>query len=173
MTVRYAGLASVYLLGLLGRGLYEWLKERHRVDPTRRLVFAIVFADMALMWAAWFGMSELDPMRMGLSPMVRWGGLALSILGLLLFLGALFQLRALENTKVLVSNGLFALTRHPIYLGFVFWLVGWPLFQDAGVSLCLAAPGIASIFHWRRNEERALRIQFGAAYRDYEQRTWF
>ncbi len=173
MSVRYVVLAGVYLLGLLGRGVYEWLKERRRVDPTRRLVFAVVFADMSLMWASWFGMGALDPFRLGLPPALNWGGLALVIVGALLFLGGLIQLRALENTKTLVTTGLFSVTRHPIYLGFVLWLLGWPVFQDAGMSLFLAAPGIASILSWRRNEERALQIQFGSAYRDYQQRTRF
>lgn len=99
--------------------------------------------------------------------------MSLVVLGGLLFAGAFIQLRALENTTTLVTNGPFALTRHPVYLGFVLWLLGWPLFQNAGGTLCLAAPGIAAILCWCRTEEVALQSQFGTAYRDYQQRTWF
>ena len=104
---------------------------------------------------------------------MRWIGLALSVCGAALFLGALMQLRALENTKVLVTTGLFSRIRHPVYLGFILWYVGWPLYHGAVLSLGLGWLGIISTLWWRTVEEKHLVVQFGDAYRQYTQRTWF
>jgi protein-S-isoprenylcysteine O-methyltransferase Ste14 len=163
----------LYLATLAGRCLYEHLKRRGRVDASSRRVFAIVFADMAALWASWFTMAAVDPFKVELPAPVRWAGLTLTIIGAALFLGALLQLRALENTKVLVTGGLFAKIRHPIYCGFVLWFVAWPVFCAAPISLALAIPGVVCIFIWRHLEERALVLQFGPAYVEYRQRTWF
>ncbi len=173
MSSTYAALAALFLSCLLGRCLYEILKHSGRVDPTRRLVFAVVFADMSGLWVAWFAMGAQDPSALGLPPAARWVGLAAALAGLVLFVGAVVQLRGLENTKVLVTSGFFAKTRHPAYLGFTLWFLGWPLFKDAAVSLALAAVGIAATAYWRHNEEQALAVQFGEAYREYRRRTWF
>jgi protein-S-isoprenylcysteine O-methyltransferase Ste14 len=173
MTATYLILVSVHLAAIVGRCRYELLKRSGRVDTRRPLVFWVVFADMVVPWAAWFGLGALDPVRLNLPEPLRWAGLGLTIAGAVLFVGTVLTLRALENTTVLVTTGLFTLTRHPAYLGFVLWLVGWPLFQGGASSLALGVVGIAATLWWRQNEERALVVQFGEAYRDYQRRTWF
>jgi protein-S-isoprenylcysteine O-methyltransferase Ste14 len=166
-------LCGVFLAGLVGRALYEILKLRRRVDHRSRLVFALVFVDMAAMFASWFALGVADPSSLGLPVPARWAGFGRTAAGGLLFLGALAQLRALENTTVLVTTGLFARLRHPIYAGFVLWFVGWPIAQDAAVGLALAVPGVASVIFWRHTEEQNLVAQFGDAYVEYRKRTWF
>lgn len=166
-------LAAGYVLCLALRTLYEVLKRRGRVDLENRLLFALVFLDMATLWVIWFTMAVRDPVSMHAPAALRWTGLALTLAGWGLFVGAVAQLRRLENTTVLVTTGLFALTRHPAYLGFVLWLIAWPVYQDAAVTLALAPLGIAATLFWRHTEELNLLAQFGPAYRDYRRRTPF
>jgi protein-S-isoprenylcysteine O-methyltransferase Ste14 len=169
--VAYLVLVAVFLAAVGGRCTYEHMKRSGRLDPRRRLVFALVFADMVVLWAAWFSLVGLDPLPLALPAAVRWLGGALTVAGGALFVAAAFTLRGLENTTVLVTSGIYAVVRHPAYLGFVLWLVGWPVLKGAGASLAVAAVGIAATLWWRRNEERALVTQFGAAYRAYQRRT--
>jgi len=72
----------------------------------------------------------------------------------------------------LVTTGLFAAVRHPMYLGFTLWIVGWALFQGAVVGLAVGLVGIANILLWRHLEERHLEAHYGEAYRACRSRTW-
>ena len=56
-------------------------------------------------------------------------------LGLGLALGGLFQLKGLENIDRLVTSGLFAKIRHPMYTGFILWILGWVIRYGALASL--------------------------------------
>jgi protein-S-isoprenylcysteine O-methyltransferase Ste14 len=126
---------------------------------------------MFAMWAAWFSMCPVDPVKMALPGPVRWLGMALFILGLALALASFAQLRGLENIDHLVTGGLYKMVRHPMYLGFIMWIVGWPVFHNAGLSLALGLPALVSVLYWRSLEEKAMVDQFGDAYLEYRRGT--
>jgi len=63
--------------------------------------------------------------------------------------------------------------RHPMYLGFMTWIVGWALAQGAIVSLAVGLAGIVNIFFWRHLEEQHLESCYGDVYRAYRAKTWF
>ena len=90
-----------------------------------------------------------------------------------LFLAGLIQLRGVENIDHLVTTGFFAGVRHPMYLGFTLWILGWAVFWGAFVSLAVGLVGIGNILLWRHLEERHLEKRYGEAYRSYRARTWF
>jgi protein-S-isoprenylcysteine O-methyltransferase Ste14 len=169
----YLGLLALYLAGLAVRMVYEFLKKQGKVSPSSRPAFLIVFLGMCTMWGSWFSMCEMDPVRLGLPVAVRWFGFILFLTGMVLAVGALIQLRRLENTDHLVTTGLFALVRHPMYLGFLLWLAGWPLYHDAGLSLVPGLLGLGCVLYWRRIEEAALLEQFGSAYESYRDRIFW
>jgi protein-S-isoprenylcysteine O-methyltransferase Ste14 len=173
MELRFAGLAVAFVLSLAIRCAYEILKERQKIDPESKLIFGLILTVMCALWVSWFSLCPLDPFHVGLPGPVRWIGLVLFIVGMVLALGALFQLRGVENIKHLVTSGLFAKIRHPMYLGFTCWIVGWSIYHAAFLSLAIGAPGIASILWWRHLEDRRLERQFGIEYRRYRQQTWF
>jgi len=118
-------------------------------------------------------MCPQDPVCLSLSPAVRGAGLALVVLGWVLALGALAQLRGVENIDHLVTTGLFSRLRHPMYTGFILWIVGWAAFHGAAVSLLPGLLGIVNVLHWRRLEEQKLESAYGEAYRAYRRSTWF
>jgi protein-S-isoprenylcysteine O-methyltransferase Ste14 len=86
-------------------------------------------------------------------------------------LGRSFSVRA--RARELVSSGLYARIRHPIYLfGGLAWtgalliLLGWRGLVIGGI--------VALVEIWRaRREERVLAQAFGAQYEEYRRKTWF
>jgi protein-S-isoprenylcysteine O-methyltransferase Ste14 len=73
-----------------------------------------------------------------------------------------------ETATSLVTTGVYAWTRNPMYLGFSILLVGWAI--KLGALSPLAGP---LLFIWLiqyvqiRPEEHALRMRFGKDYRQY------
>jgi protein-S-isoprenylcysteine O-methyltransferase Ste14 len=68
---------------------------------------------------------------------------------------------------------LFTKIRHPMYVGFIAWILGWSIFHSAIISLAIGLIGIVSVLWWRRLEEARLEVQFGASYQQYRLTTWF
>ncbi|HEX9093089.1 MAG TPA: isoprenylcysteine carboxylmethyltransferase family protein [Coriobacteriia bacterium] len=173
MSTAYTAFVGLYVTGLAVRDVYEILKKRGRVDTTDTRVFATVFASMIVMWVAWFGMGATDPARLPVPDGVRWIGLAAVVAGVVLAVGGMWQLRGVENIDHLVTGGLFARIRHPMYVGFLLWIVGWSAYRGAVISLAVGCIGIASILWWRRSEEREMARSYGREYEEYSARTWF
>jgi len=63
--------------------------------------------------------------------------------------------------------------RHPMYTGFILWIVSWARFHGAAISLLPGLLGIVNVLHWRRLEEEKLESAYGESYRAYRRSTWF
>lgn len=173
MKTAYFVFLGLYLGSLIIRTGYELLKKAGRVNPKSKIIFAVVFAVMGLMWASWFCLCPLDPFRLTLPGLVRWVGLGVVIVGLGLAIGGIVQLRGLENINHLVTSGLFSKLRHPIYTGFILWILGWAVYHGAIFSLVIGFLGIGNILYWRRLEEENLESWYGEDYQAYRRETWF
>jgi protein-S-isoprenylcysteine O-methyltransferase Ste14 len=160
-------------LGFIIRAIYEHLKKSGRINPRSKIIFAVVFFAMCLMWASWFNLCPLDPLRISLPQLVRWIGFCIFLAGLGFALGAFIQLRGVENINHLVTKGLFSKIRHPMYLGFILWIFGWAIYHGAVLSLCAGLVAIVNITYWQRLEERELESKYGDDYLQYRTRTWF
>lgn len=169
----YFVLFVLFLLGLLIRFIYERLKLTGRIDTKNKLIFSLIFTTMMLIWASWFAMNPIDPWRFDLPGVIRWLGMAAFILGLILALGALFKLKGVENIEFLATTGVFSRIRHPMYLGFILWILGWALYNGAIFSLIPGIIGIANILYWRRQEDAEMKTSYGKTYTSYSNRTWF
>ncbi len=161
------------LSGLTIRTGYELLKKAGKVDTESPLVFAVVFVAMCLMLVSWPIMCSSDPIRLASLVTLHLVGLGTWIIGLGLALGALIQLRGVENIDHLITTGLFSKFRHPMYLGFIFWIIGWVIYSGAVVSLIVGLVGVGNILFWRRLEEEKLGECYGEVYQKYRQGTWF
>jgi protein-S-isoprenylcysteine O-methyltransferase Ste14 len=166
-------LLSLFLICTTIRSIYEWLKKQGRISPTNRLIFALIASDMAILWLSWFSLCPIDPFHLQLTEAVKWIGLGITVIGSCLAVGALLQLKGVENIENLRTRGLFTVMRHPMYTGFMLWFLGWAVYNDAGISLIAGLYGIGHVLYWRRVEEEALVNQFGDAYRRYREKTWF
>ena len=171
--MKYYFFVGLYLFTLIVRTGYELLKKGGRVNPKNRIVFAVIFTVMCLMWVSWFSLCLLDPFRFSLLAMVRWIALFAVIAGLGLAIGGFVQLRGLENISHLVNTGLYSKLRHPIYTGFILWILGWSVYHGAVISLIIGCVGIGNILYWRWLEEVNLELGYGDVYRHYRRGTWF
>jgi protein-S-isoprenylcysteine O-methyltransferase Ste14 len=165
--------AVLFVVCLAIRSAYESLKESRRINPENKVIFVLIFSSMCALWVSWFALCPVDPLRVELPSPVRWIGLAIFIFGTILAVGALIQLRGVENIDHLVTSGLFKKLRHPMYLGFISWIVGWSIYHSAIASLGIGVLGIASVLWWRRLEDARLEVQFGRRYHEYRLTTWF
>jgi protein-S-isoprenylcysteine O-methyltransferase Ste14 len=173
MKFSYLGVAAVHLAAVAVRTTYELLKKAGRLDPSNRTLFRIIFLDMMVLWASWFSMCPMEPERPIVPAFVSGIGFAALAAGFVLAVGAVIQLQGVENIDHLVTTGFFARVRHPMYLGFALWILGWAAFWGAIVSLAVGLVGIGNILLWRHLEEQHLEASYGEVYRSYRARTWF
>lgn len=109
---------------------------------------------------------------------VRWLGVVIFTAGGVLRIWPVFVLGrrfsglvAIQRGHELVTDGIYAVIRHPSYLGLLVNAVGWALAFRSGVGLLLAALLVPPLLARIGAEERMLRSQFGAAYDAYRART--
>lgn len=173
MKIQFLVLMLTGLIGLTIRTCYERLKLARMVNPRSRIVFATVFTGMCLMLLSWPFLALFDPVSMHFHSAIHWAGMGAAVIGLSLALAGLLQLRGLENIEHLVVRGIFSKLRHPMYTGFILWIMGWIIFQGGMISAAIGIIGIANILYWRSIEEANLHVQFGEDYRRYKKATWF
>jgi protein-S-isoprenylcysteine O-methyltransferase Ste14 len=166
-------LLLVYLACLATRTIYELFKKSGRVDLKNKYLFAAIFTAMCLLWVSWFSLCPEDPQRLDFPPLVHWFGAAFFLSGWILAVGALIQLKGLEDIDHLVTSGLFSRIRHPMYTGFVCWILGWSIYHGAVISFVAGLVGIANVCYWRGLEDRSLTVRYGEIFAQYRSKTWF
>lgn len=154
------------------RAIYEILKHKKLINTTR-LSFIIVFINMMLLWASWFALCSLDINRIELPEVLHYSGISLVALGITIFITGLLTIKALESyAGDLITHGIYTKIRHPMYLGFILWLVGMPLFCGGLNSFFLCVIFVANVLFWRHLEEKELEIRF-TEYKAYKKTTIF
>ena len=162
--------ASLFSAGNLSTG--------EREDRGNRWVLA-AFAVLGLLGAyvpAWtdrMGAWTLD------GDTVRWLGVVLFALGGVVRLWPVFVLGrrfsglvAIQPGHTLVTTGIYAMIRHPSYLGLMIGALGWALTFRSAVGVVLALLNLLPLLARIRAEERLLAGRFGAEYEAYRGRTW-
>ena len=77
-----------------------------------------------------------------------------------------------ENSTVLVTSGIFRITRNPMYVGLTLVLLGWAAFLSSGWGLL--GPVVFALYincFQIAPEERVLSAKFGEAYTRYTARV--
>lgn len=148
-------------------GIYETMRKI--TPPT--LMLACLLGMMALYW--------LFPIQW----ISSWGlfiiGLVFIILGLVIAFGAEKQFRQsgtsvdhLGMASQLVTDGWFKYSRNPMYLSFVFMLIGaWLLLGSLSSLLGILAFVLLTEQRYILSEEKRLAAAFGKDYRSYLKRT--
>jgi len=109
---------------------------------------------------------------------LRWVGVGLFAVGGALrlwpvvVLGPRFSgLVAIQKGHTLVTDGIYAVIRHPSYLGMLVNSLGWGLAFRSGIGVVLTMLMILPVIARIRAEERLLASQFGSEYDAYRART--
>ena len=165
-------LAALCLLTHIIRTIYEVLKHKKMLVPNK-ITFVIIFTNMAVLWASWIALCSSDIYKINLPGIVHYSGLLLCLIGLILFITALLTIKTLETYDGdLITKGIYSKIRHPMYLGFILWSIGFPVYFGAGFSFMLSFVFIANILFWRYLEEIELDKRF-PGYKEYKVKTWF
>ncbi len=133
----------VILLGLMGVFQY-WLPGPAVVPATHR----------------WWGAVPL------------FSGVALLVVARLQFARRHTNIYTFDEPGSLVTDGVFRISRHPMYLGFALALLGAAVLFGSLSALLLAVVYLPIADRWYIVfEERALLRKFGAAYAEYQRRV--
>ncbi|MBN1145588.1 MAG: hypothetical protein JXA72_14260 [Bacteroidales bacterium] len=165
-------LVAVCIAAHVIRTIYEILKHKKVIRATK-LTFVIVFITMFLLWGSWFGLCTDDPNKIILPGIARYTGLVLVLAGIVIFITSLITIRALERYEgELITHGIYSKIRHPMYLAFILWIVGMPLYSGGYIAFIIALPFIANVLYWRHLEERELANRF-PGYPEHKRKTVF
>jgi len=127
---------------------------------------------MALLRLAAPGPILLPPVWRSVGLLPGLAGLALLLAGSTRFRRLSTNIRTFDEPGVLVTDGLFRVTRNPMYLGFVLVLLGAGLAMGALTPLFVPVAFLIVANAWYIPfEERALQTKFGEAYALYRRRT--
>ena len=99
-------------------------------------------------------------------------GLALSIVADQAFKKHETTVKPFQESTALVTGGAYAISRHPMYLGFTLMLLGLAIFMGE-LTPFLVVPLFVVLMElvFIRVEERMMEAQFGQSWRDYKRKV--
>lgn len=176
----FAALTIVLLMGLvLGRVAMLWRQGVRAMnfgkqDKTDFLIPPFAFFYFYLVFAAAFGWPNVGRHRFFVSDGIAWLGVALCFAGLaflaltLVSFGKSFRV-GIDNERPdkLVTTGIFAISRNPIYVAFWFILLGQFLIFPDEITLIYLAVATAMFHRQVLREEIFLAGHYGAAFAAY------
>ena len=128
--------------------------------------------------AAAFGWPKVADHPFFQSESVRWAGVALCIASLVVLLGSLISFGKSFRVGIdqdrpggLVTTGIFAISRNPIYVAFALVLVGEFLVYSSWIRLLYLMGGILLLHRQVIREEEHLSAQYGEEYAHYRARV--
>jgi protein-S-isoprenylcysteine O-methyltransferase Ste14 len=140
------------------------------IAPPPLLALAVVVAGLGLDWLMPLGIIAMLP------PLPRYGlaGLLVALAAVVVlpatraFARAGTEVKPWRPTTALVTTGIFAHTRNPMYSGLSLLILGIAIgFASAWTLIALAVFALVMHFGVVRREERYLEAKFGNAYRRY------
>ena len=137
-----------------------------------KFVFSSVFIVMFISWFSWGLMCFVDPVKISFPLWFRYIGLLLFITGIFLFIFSHIKLKGFEDKGYVVKKGIYSKIRNPMYLGFIIWIIGFPIFMQKLLALLSSIIWITHIIIWKVLEEKELERKY-PDYKDYKNKTWF
>ena len=126
----------------------------------------------AVMWISWVILSLVPQamMPLPLSFAILFG-LFLSLIGIIMFFEAKKELKGFREPGKLVTTGLYGRVRHPMYLGWMLVLLGFPLVFRAVLAFIVSIFLSAILVLWAYVEERELELKYGDELRAYRRKV--
>ena len=165
-------LAGICFICYILRTIFNVLKHKNSPLAENRKVVVSVFIVMGILWFSWFQMCFSDPIKIDIPDWIRYIGLLLFLTGVFLFIFSHMKLGGFEDKGELITGGIYSKIRNPMYVGFIIWIIGFPVFTQSVVTLASSVIWISHIVYWKTLEERELERKY-KEYREYRKRTWF
>ena len=131
----------------------------------------------ALMWALAHylpGQAWAHPWRLPLTVVLAALGLTADLAGIIAFRRHRTTVNPLapHKSSTIVQDGIYRISRNPMYLGMALLLAAWAVWLANPWCLLVLPLFVAAITRWQiLPEERILSAQFGAPYQDYLRRV--
>jgi protein-S-isoprenylcysteine O-methyltransferase Ste14 len=153
-------------------------KRKEQDRPNTSIMVHPPLVALAFILLAYF-LGRILPIPFAAPPFLRYLGLVLALIGLLLGIGAFIEFQKAQttldphgSTRQLVTSGVYRFTRNPIYLGFLFIVVGLPLYFGLYWGIVMAPVFIFLMNHLIiEHEEAYLEKKFGEIYSNYKSRV--
>ena len=113
-----------------------------------KIVFAVILGVMAILWFSWFQMCFFDPVKIAIPVFARVAGLLLFAVGVFLFIFSHMKLKGFEDRGELKTDGIYSKIRNPMYLGFIIWVIGFPIFTRSLLTLVSSPVWVAFFIFW-------------------------
>ena len=163
---------GICFIGYAIRTAFNVLAYRKHPWAENKKIVTLVFIVMGILWFSWFSMCFNDPVKMIIPVWLRYLGLLFFLIGFFLFVISHRKMKGFEDKGGLVTSGIYSKIRNPMYLGFMIWIVGFPVFTRSLISLASSPIWIAFIFFWKILEEKDLERKY-VEYKAYKRKTWF
>ena len=75
------------------------------------------------------------------------------------------------DTTIVVDTGIYAVVRHPLYLGWLLMYVALILLSQHWLTVIIGIPGMICVYLISRQEDQHLIEKFGDDYKDYMQKV--
>jgi protein-S-isoprenylcysteine O-methyltransferase Ste14 len=184
MTNYVAALTIVLMLGMvltravmLRRRGIEAIKFG-KLDKTDFLIPPFALFYFYLVFANAFNLPTVTTQEFFHSEIVSWMGIVFCLVGLLLLLMSLISFGQsfrvgidTEHPDKLITSGVFAFSRNPIYVAFAFILVGQFLIFSNWILLVYLVAGIWLFHRQVLREEQYLKKHYGKEYVVYSNRV--
>ncbi len=138
-----------------------------KLVPTYYLLFALlIMLALHFLWPA-MTLVSLPWNLAGLVPLIA--GIAINLVADAAFHKAGTTVKPFQVSTTLVTDGVFRISRNPMYLGFVLVLIGVALLLGS-VTPWIVVPTFAILMDWGfiAAEERMLQAAFGPAWLNYK-----
>jgi protein-S-isoprenylcysteine O-methyltransferase Ste14 len=180
MQIDFAALTIVLMIGMV---LTRVLMMRSRgtkamnfgkMDKKDFLILPFALFYFYLVFAAAFNFPTVSSQEFFHSGIVSWVGVLFCIAGLLLILWSLVSFGQsfrvgidTEHPDKLITSGLFAFSRNPIYVAFAFILLGQFLIFSNWILLVYMGAGVWLFHRQVLLEEKYLKKHYGKEYLEY------
>lgn len=163
-------LSRVLLLRRRGIGAIKFGKT----DKTDFLIPPFAFFYFYLIFANAFNWTTVSAQKFFQSEIIAWVGVIFCLLGLSLLLWSLISFGKsfrvgidTEHPDTLITSGVFAVSRNPIYVAFAFILVGQFLIFSNWILLIYTVAGFWLFNRQVLREEEFLKKHYGQEYIEY------
>lgn len=144
------------------------------IDKTDFLIPPVMLFYFYIVFAHAFGWPSVAKRQVLHSEPIAWLGVAACAVGLLLLLWSLISFKQsfrvgidTDRPDTLITSGIFAYSRNPIYVAFAFVLLGEFLIFSNWILLAYLAVFLALVHRQVLREEDYLQAHYGEAYRVY------
>jgi protein-S-isoprenylcysteine O-methyltransferase Ste14 len=149
-----------------------------KIDKTDFLIPPFALFYFYLIIANAFHLPTVSSQQFFQSQIISWLGVLLCLAGLMLLLSSLISFGRsfrvgidTEHPDKLITTGIFAFTRNPIYVAFAFILLGQFLIFPNWILLVFLAAGVGLFHRQVLREEGYLKEHYGQEYREYCRRV--